>query len=136
MSQPAQVVFSVSGKDHNSDGNPDLMTYQTIHANVGGGWNGSSTFNAPVAGAYFFAVSCVREASGGATADDVFILLRKNGRDVGFAWCGAGSGNRSTGVYHVAIPLRRNDRVETFANSDAGRMRLFRTYQFSGFLVR
>ena len=137
MSQPAQVVFSVEGRDHSSDGNPDLINYQTTHVNVGGGWNNSSAFIAPFPGVYFFAISCVRNAiNTGGTEDDIRIALLRNGNQVGFAWCGAESGKRNTGAYNVAIRLAHNDRIETFAQSDAGRPRFFGTYQFSGFLVR
>ena len=131
----AQVAFSVEGRRHDSDGDPDLMTYQKTHVNAGGGWDGTSAFNAPEDGVYFFAISCVRDAHTGASEDDVRIFLRKNGTDIGFAWCGQGSGKRSTGAYHVVIPLARNDRIETFAQSDGGLRRLFYLYQFSGFLV-
>jgi len=131
----ALVVFSVAGRNHDSDGNPDLMTYEPPHVNEGGGWNGASTFNAPEPGIYFFSISFVRDANTGGTEDDVFVFLRKQGADVGFAWCGAGSGTRSTGTYSVAIRLAKNDRIETFAGSDAGRRRVFPVYQFSGFLV-
>ncbi len=120
----AQVDFSVEGRDHDSDGNPDLIIYQRTHVNVGGGWNGSSTFNAPEDGVYFFAISCVRDAHSGGTDNDVRIYLRKNGTDVGYAWCGEGSGRRSTGAYNVALRLARNDRIETFAQSDAGLRRV------------
>jgi uncharacterized protein (DUF736 family) len=137
MAQRAQVVFSAEGRDHSSDGNPDLIIYQTTHENVGGGWNNSSTFNAPFPGVYFFAISCVRNAvNTGGTEDDIRIALLKNGAEVGFAWCGAESGKRNAGAYNVAIRLARNDRIETFAQSDGGRQRVFGAYQFSGFLVR
>lgn len=133
----AQVIFSAKGENHDSDGNPDLMTYMPGGLNVGGGWNDSSTFKAPEKGFYFFSITCVRNAiNTGGTEDDVRILLRRNGTDVGFAWCGQGSGARSTGAYSVAVKLNQNDRIETFADSDGGRRRVFGIYQFSGFLIR
>lgn len=131
----AQVAFSAEGKGHDSAGPPALMAYQTTHANAGGGWDGESEFIAPEGGFYFFTISCVRDASTGASNNDVRIYLRKNGADVGFAWCGSGSGTRSTGAYNVVLSLAQNDRVETFSQADADQRRLFYIYQFSGFLV-
>ena len=104
MSQAAQMIFSAEGANHTSEGDPKLMVYGQHYVNVGLRWNEQDTFRTILPGVYFFAISCVREASGGATADDVRIVLRKNGQPVGSAWCGAGSGTRSTGAYSVALP--------------------------------
>ena len=131
------VAFSVSGANHTSVGNKDLMHYTKTHATKGGGWDGSATFVAPEAGLYFFAVTGVNDPfySGG-TSDDVYIELWRNSAQIGYAFAGQQEGNeRATLAYTVVLSLNAGDKVQTFADSDGGKQRHIIKYEFTGFLL-
>lgn len=132
------VAFSVSGTGHISQGGLALLGYPTIHTLEGGGWAaGGGTFIAPCAGVYFFNVSFVKDAYyHGATADDVFVHVLKNGVDKGRATSGQGNVDRGTGTYSVTLFLKQGDHVQTFVSSDGDAKRHLLEFNFTGHLVK
>jgi hypothetical protein len=130
------TVFSAQGTGHVSDGDPDLLAYQTTNVKIPPvRWNGS-TFTASVEGVYFFCITFVKDSyAQGGTQDDVFIILRKNDTEVGRAWCGEGGGRRATGAFNAALQLKKGDVVGTWAASDGGYKRHIAQFQFAGFLI-
>jgi C1q-related factor len=109
------------------------------YESVGGGWtSGGGTFIAPCGGLYFFSISFVKDAySYGGTTNDVQVEITRNGIGKGYAWSGAGDGNRSTGTYSVSLLLEAGDYVQTVVSSDGGgAMRHLIRYNFTGHLVK
>ena len=130
------VVFSAEGAGHVSEGAPVLLEYKATHANRGDAWSERSTFDAPFTGVYVFILTFVKDATDhGGTKDDVRIIIRKNGENLGAAWSGVSEGPRSTAAYSVAFPLNAGDKIQTFAESDAGRKRHIASYQLTGYQV-
>lgn len=133
------VAFSATGGGHVSQGGAILLGYQTTYTNLGGGWvNGGGTFIAPCTGLYSFTVSFVKDPYYyGGTADDVFVYVAHNGIYKGYAWSGEDSvQNRNTGVYTVALFMTAGDYVQTYADSDSGRMRYLAQFNFTGYMVK
>ena len=132
------VAFSVSGNGHVSEGGLVLLSYATTHTQEGGGWgSGGGTFVAPCTGLYFFNVSFVKDAYHyGASANDVFVHVLKNGTAKGRALSGQGHVDRDTGAYSVTLFLEKGDYVQTFAASDGNLKRHLLEYNFTGHLVK
>jgi hypothetical protein len=132
------VAFSVSGNGHVSEGELVLLSYPTTHTQEGGGWGtGGGTFVAPCTGLYFFNVSFVKDAYHyGASANDVFVHVLKNGTGKGRAMSGQGHVDRDTGAYSVTLFLEQGDYVQTFAASDGNLKRHLLEYNFTGHLVK
>jgi hypothetical protein len=132
------VAFSVSGSGHVSEGGLVLLRYPTAHTEEGGGWaTGGGTFVAPCTGLYFFNVSFVKDAYHyGATANDVFVHVLKNGTAKGHAMSGQGHVDRDTGAYSVTLFLNQGDYVQTYASSAGNLKRHLLEYNFSGHLVK
>ncbi len=106
---------------------------------MGGGWTpGGGTFIAPCPGLYSFSISFVKDAYyHGGTTNDVFVHITHNGVEKGYAWSGAGAGNRDTGAYNLVLLLQQGDYVQTFVSSDGnGATRHLARYNFTGHLVR
>lgn len=132
------VAFSASGNGHVSEGGLVLLSYPTTHTQEGGGWgSGGGTFVAPCTGLYFFNVSFVKDAYHyGASANDVFVHVLKNGTAKGRALSGQGHVDRDTGAYSVTLFLEKGDYVQTFAASDGNLKRHLLEYNFTGHLVK
>lgn len=132
------VAFSASGNGHVSEGGLVLLSYPTTHTQEGGGWGtGGGTFVAPCTGLYFFNVSFVKDAYHyGASANDVFVHVLKNGTAKGRALSGQGHVDRDTGAYSVTLFLEKGDYVQTFAASDGNLKRHLLEYNFTGHLVK
>jgi hypothetical protein len=132
------VAFSANGSNHVSQGGMTLLGYSATYTNQGGGWTpGGSTFIAPCTGLYVFTVSFVKDAYYyGGTTDDVFVYIIQNGVGKGYAWSGAGGGQRGTGTHTVALFLNQGDYVQTFAYSDGEYKRHLANYDFTGYLVK
>lgn len=132
------VAFSVSGRGHVSEGGLVLLSYPTTHTQEGGGWGaGGGTFVAPCTGLYFFNISFVKDAYHyGATANDVFVHILKDGANKGRALSGQGHVDRDTGVYGVTLFLEQGDYVQTFVSSDGRMKRHLLEYNFTGHLVK
>ncbi|MDC0711284.1 fibrinogen-like YCDxxxxGGGW domain-containing protein [Stigmatella sp. ncwal1] len=132
------VGFSVVGSGHVSSGEPTLLGYSGTYQNVGGGWiQGGGTFIAPCPGLYSFSVSFVKDAYYSAgTTDDVFVHIKQNGIDKGYAWSGEGAGYRDTGAYSVVLLLQDGDYIQTFVSSDGSSTRHLARYNFTGHLVK
>ncbi|MFY0572774.1 C1q-like domain-containing protein [Archangium lansingense] len=132
------VAFSASGSGHVSEGGLMLLSYPTTHTQEGSGWAaGGGTFVAPCTGLYFFNISFVKDAYHyGATANDVFVHILKNGANKGRALSGQGHVDRDTGVYSVTLFLAQGDYVQTFASSDGRLKRHLLEYNFTGHLVK
>ncbi|GAB1543608.1 hypothetical protein NUACC21_62830 [Scytonema sp. NUACC21] len=135
--QPQIIVFSVSGKTHISDGDPDVLQYPTTHINFGEAWQNSSLFKIPVTGIYFFTISFVKDSLlEGGTEDDVYIILRKNlSEEIGRAWSGEAAGKRDNATYTVSLKLQKGDIIDTLAASDSTIKRHIRSYRFTGYLI-
>jgi hypothetical protein len=133
------VAFSVTGASHVSQGGAILLGYQTTYTNLGGGWvNGGGTFIAPCTGLYSFTVSFVKDSYYyGGLPDDVYVYVAHNGVYKGSAWSGEDSvQNRNTGAYTVALFMSAGDYIQTYVESDSGRMRHLFQFNFTGYMVR
>ncbi|KFE64398.1 hypothetical protein DB31_2192 [Hyalangium minutum] len=63
--------------------------------------------------------------------------IHHNGIDKGYAWSGAGAGNRDTGTYSLVLLLNQGDYVQTFVSSGSGgATRHLMRYNFTGHLVK
>ena len=142
----APIVVSVAGADHASSGGDVLLSYKAPITNEGGAWlpgDGGSAFAAPCRGLYLFAISFTKDAFPNlcaqgftGTEDDVFMTIKKNnGTQSGSAWSGESSGKRSTGVYTVALRLKRGDVINTWTSSDVGKPRCLKKFYFTGYRI-
>jgi len=129
-------AFAVTGANHASLGNPTKLTYST-RAAQGRGWDGSSTFVAPVAGPYFFAITGVKDAyANGGTEGDVYVLLRRGTEDVGYAWSGSTGGRRDSMGFTTILNLQAGEEITTWAStSGLTETRHLAKYEFTGFLL-
>jgi hypothetical protein len=118
-----RVVVSVEGRTHTSDGNPDVLQYDTTHLiepPSGNIWSGKSLFTAPATGIYMVSFGFVKDTYyHGGTDDDVFMTLRKNA-DAALcrAWSGQGAGRRDSASHVCAVRLNRGETLDTVADSD------------------
>jgi hypothetical protein len=127
-----------------SGGQDSILYYNKLSdkviTNEGGGWINPSTFIAPCAGLYVFAISFVKDAYyNGGTADDVTMYLIRNGNpgdpiSFGCAWSGQGS-LRTTGAYSVTYRLAQGDSIQSWVHSDGHPLRYLGIYAFSGYRV-
>src|SRR5690606_27608682 len=130
------------GAGLDSIGAPQKMTYfrSTSH---GRGWDGSSTFTAPVAGQYYFSISGVRTTDvNHHTTNDVYILLRRGAADVGFAWSGHNSGHpnptfwRDSLSFCTVLNLAAGEEITTWvAEPQNGARRRLEKFEFTGILL-
>ena len=91
------LLVAVRGGGHTSDGNPDRLTYSTV-ASSGPGWDGTSSFRAPVSGAYYFSLSGVKDTyKAGFTPENTHLQLRR-GTSASSPLLGSALSGRGTGL--------------------------------------
>ncbi len=105
--QAGGVHFSVL-KNVLFNGQNGPVPFELVLLNEGGGWDGLSTFIAPVTGTYHFSFNGIKDT----TAATVLIYLRKDGFKVASAFAGAGSNAALT--LQVTLDLNRGSRVDLF----------------------
>lgn len=137
------VAFSVRGASHVSEGDAVLLAYTQTLSNIGGGWDGTSTFTAPADGVYYFSAEFVKDAfSFEATVDDVYLYIRVVPSVPGpattvTAWSGQNSGKRELGAVSTVVYLTAGSEVYTEAHSDGipPKKRHLKRFYFTGALV-
>ncbi|MCK6470930.1 MAG: hypothetical protein L6R28_04210 [Planctomycetes bacterium] len=133
---PAVVAFSAEGLRHLSEGDPAILKYNRPVTDTADCLHDQTTFRVPVDGVYVFMLSFVKDAHyHDGTKDDVRMRLRLNGKDLGSAWAGETEGDRSTGIYAVALSLKVGDELQTYAESDGGRKRHIFEPCWTGFRI-